>query len=90
MLLDYREILIFGDSLILIISLIHDHAMHNVNLNSLLERIQTLLPKFDFVKFSHNLRNLNEDASQAANQGANLPAEILNTTAWGIEMQSMS
>ena len=44
LILDYRVILIFGDSLILIKSIIHGHALRNVNLNSYWREFRLFYP----------------------------------------------
>ena len=86
LLLGYREIIIFGDSMVLISIIIHGHTLRNGNLNSYLERIQILIPKFGYIKFVHILRNLNAEAEKTANHGVTLPIGSLKTTLWGQEM----
>ena len=66
---------------------IYGHKLHNGKLNSYLERIQILLPKFGYIKFYHVLRSLNAEADNVANQGITLPNGSLNTMMWGEESQ---
>ena len=73
----------------LIDSIIHGCISRNVKLNSYLERILLILPKFGLVRFFHILRNLNVEADKAANKGAILPLGSLNSTIYGKEMHPM-
>ena len=68
---------------------IHGHKLHNAKLNSYLERIQLLLPKFGYIKFYHILRSLNVEVDNVANQGITLSIGSLKTTKWGEESQSV-
>ena len=85
LLLGYKEILIFRVSMILISDTIHGHKLRNAKLNSYLERIQLLLPKFSYINFYHILRSLNVEVDNVANQGVTLSIGSLKTTKWGEE-----
>jgi ribonuclease HI len=72
-----QELVIIGDSRIVIKALIHHSKLQNAKLNNLLDKIQLLLGKFRSFKIYHVLRNLNERADVEANKGALLTAGTL-------------
>ena len=75
--------------MVLINTAIHGHKLCNARLNSYLERIQLLLPKFGYIKFYHILRSLNVEVDNVANQGVTLSIGSLKTMKWGEESQSV-
>jgi ribonuclease HI len=64
-----QDLVIIGDSRIIIKALIHQRKLKNEKLNNLLEKIQLLLGNFRSYKLYHGLRNLNEQANAEANKG---------------------
>jgi len=69
-----QDLVIIGDSRIVIKALIHQRKLKNAKLNNLLEKIQLLLGNFRSYKLYHVLRNLNEQADIEANEGVLLTA----------------
>ena len=63
----FKEVIVFGDSQVIIHAL-NIHAIpHNMRLRHLLRKIMNLLPAFHKIKFFHILRELNGEADKAAN-----------------------
>jgi ribonuclease HI len=66
------DVLIFGDSQILIKALISSVDIKDMKLKQLLSRIKRRLTNFRKVEFYHILRSNNKEADQAANQAVTL------------------
>jgi ribonuclease HI len=64
-----QDMVIIGDSRIVIKTLIHQSKLKNVELNNLLEKIQLLLGNLWSYKLYHVLQNLNKKADTEANKG---------------------
>jgi ribonuclease HI len=64
-----QDLVIIGDSRIVIKALIHQSKLKNAKLNNLLEKIQLLLGNFRSYKLYHVLQNLNEKRDTEANKG---------------------
>jgi ribonuclease HI/exonuclease III len=69
-----RELIIIGDSRMLIQAIIHKRATQNAMLNNLISKIRLLLRGLDSFQIFHVLRELNHDADIEANRGAELEA----------------
>jgi ribonuclease HI len=67
-----KEVIVFGDSRV-IIQALNIHALpHNMRLRHLIRKIMNLLPAFHKIKFFHILRELNGEADKAANAATRL------------------
>jgi ribonuclease HI len=69
-----QDLVIIGDSRIVIKALIHQSKLKNEKLNNLLKKIQLLLGNFQSYKLYHVLGNLNEKADAEVNKGVLLTA----------------
>jgi ribonuclease HI len=69
-----QEMVIIGDSRIVIKALIYHSKLQNAKLNNLLDKIHLLLGNFQSYKLYHVLQNLNDQEDIEANKGALLTA----------------
>jgi ribonuclease HI len=73
-----QELVIIGDSRIVIKALIHHSKLQNEKLNNLLDKIHLLLRKLRSFKIYHVLRKLNEREDTEANKGSRLTAGTMH------------
>jgi ribonuclease HI len=69
-----RDLIIIGDSRMLIQAIVLNRVTQNAKLNNLLAKIRLLLRGLDSFQIYHVLRELNHDADIEANKGAELEA----------------
>ena len=81
-----REILIFGDSELLIKTIIIKKRLKDPALNKQLSRVNRILQDFPSVQFFHILRGLNKEADTLANIGCTLQKEMININAGALTM----
>ena len=74
-----REILVFGDSEVLIKALISEKELKDLVLNKLLTRLKRILREVPSVQFYHILRGLNKEADILANIGSTLQIGMIST-----------
>jgi len=67
-----REILVFGDSEVLIKALISEKKLKDPVLNKLLTKLKRIMREIPSVQFYHILRRLNKEADRLANIGCTL------------------
>ena len=79
------NLLVFGDSQLLIQAISNKKRPSNVQLAQIMKRIRTLYEDFHSISFYHILRNLNSMADKAVNEGARLCRGILHMD--GIEIR---
>lgn len=77
-----RDLVIIGDSRLLIQAIVLSKNTKNAKLNNLIDRIRLLLRGLHSFQIFHVLRELNKDADIEANRGVELA--IRNTLANGI------
>jgi len=65
-----RNLIIIGDSRMLISAIIRSSKNQNAQLNNLLDRIHLLLKRLNSYQLVHVLRELNNEADEEANRGA--------------------
>jgi ribonuclease HI len=73
-----QNLVIVGDSRLVIRAIIHRSKTQSAKLNNLLDKIHLLLRCFSSYKIFHVLRELNEKADVEANKGALLAPGNLN------------
>jgi ribonuclease HI len=73
-----QNLIIIGDSRMIISAIIRSSKNQSAQLNNLLDKIRLLLRSFTSYKLFHVLRDLNEDADAEANRGALLAPGSLN------------
>jgi ribonuclease HI len=64
-----QNLIIIGDSIVIIQAMIHHSKTQNATLNNLLDKIQLLLRRFNSYKLHHVLREQNGEADEEANRG---------------------
>jgi len=62
-----HNLVVFGDSKLIIQALVTSHLPKQLKLKHLIRKIRALLSSFNLVKFYHVLRTLNGEADHAAN-----------------------
>jgi len=74
------HIVIRGDSELIIKQMRGEYRVKNPGLRPLYEKAQSLVGKFESVKFEHNFRESNELADKLANLAMNRKAEVTDVT----------
>ena len=75
------EILVFGDSEVLIKAIISKKGLKDLVLNKQLTRVNRILKNFPSVQIFHILRGLNKEADRLANIGCNLQNGVISINA---------
>lgn len=73
-----REILVFGDSEVLIKVLISEKELKDLVLNKLLTRLKRILREISSIQFYHILKGLNKEANRLANIGCTLQIGMIS------------
>ena len=84
-----RDILVLGDSELLIKSLINKKAPKDPVLNKQLKRVSRLLQEFSTAQIFHILRDLNTEADTLANTGCTLETSMISINAGALNMASI-
>ena len=81
-----RKILIFGDSELLIKTIISKKGLKDPTLNKQLSRVNRILKDFPSVQIFHILKGLNKEADRLANIGCTLQNGMININAGALNM----
>ena len=82
-----REILIFGDSELLIKTIISKKGLKDPALNKQLSRVNRILKDFPSVQIFHILRGLNKEVDRLANIGCTLQNGTISINASALNME---
>eukprot|EP00253_Pinus_taeda_P028484 PITA_28484 len=84
-----KEIIVFGDSELLIKSLINKKGLKDPTLNKQLTRVNRLMKDFSLVQLFHILGELNTEADRLANTGCTLEKSMININAGAPNMATI-
>lgn len=84
-----KETIVFGDSELLIKSLINKKGLNDPALNKQLSRVNRFMKDFSSVQFFHILRELNTKVDRLANIGCTLEKSMININAGAPNMATI-